>query len=90
MTAQILSMNLLIKSATIVDSNSELKGKKSDILIEDGIITKLSSEIDTEKNIPVFEAENLHVSIGWFDMQVNFNDPGLEHKEDLESGCRLS
>ena len=90
MTIQILRMNLLIKSATIVDSRSELNGKKSDILIEDGSIKKLASEIHVEKNIAVFEAENLHVSIGWFDMQVNFNDPGLEHKEDLESGCRAA
>lgn len=26
------------------------------------------------------------VSIGWFDMRANFNDPGNEHKEDLDSG----
>lgn len=83
-------MDLLIKSATIVDSGSTWNGKKSDILIENGHIKKIGVALKTEQSIPVFEAADLHVSIGWFDLQVNFNDPGLEHKEDLESGCRAA
>ena len=83
-------MDLLIKSATLVDSRSELNGKRLAILIENGSIKKIASEIKEIKGIPVFEAADLHISIGWFDMQANFNDPGLEHKEDLESGCRAA
>ncbi len=83
-------MDLLLKSATIVDSRSELNGKKTDILILNGIIKDIALNLKVEKDIPVFESPDLHVSIGWFDLQVNFNDPGLEHKEDLESGCRAA
>ncbi len=83
-------MDLVIKSATIVDSASEWNGKKSDILIENGFIKKLGVNLKADKSIPVFEAADLHVSIGWFDLQVNFNDPGLEHKEDLQSGCKAA
>jgi len=81
-------MNLLIKQAKIVDPNSELNGKRMDILIEGGKIKSI------RKNIPqkgkTITATNLHVSPGWFDMHVNFRDPGYEHKEDLNSGCKAA
>ncbi len=83
-------MNLLIKSATIIDSNSTHNGKTMDVLIENGIIVSIKSKINAEKNVKVIEADNLHISTGWFDMQVNFCDPGFEHKEDLETGIEAA
>ena len=79
-------MNVLIKSATIVDSSSSLNGKRVDLLIEKGIITQIKSTIKPEKNHKIIESQNLCVSPGWIDMQARFCDPGLEHKEDFESG----
>jgi dihydroorotase len=79
-------MNILIKQAKIIDSNSPYNGKVMDILIENGMITSIKSKIQPAKNSKIIESENLHVSNGWFDMQVNFCDPGYEHKEDLQSG----
>jgi dihydroorotase len=78
-------MNILIKQATIVDPNSPHNGKKQDILIEKGRITSIRKQIPHKGE--VFNANGLHVSPGWFDMQVNFRDPGFEHKEDILSGC---
>ncbi|MCX6296523.1 MAG: dihydroorotase, partial [Bacteroidetes bacterium] len=79
-------MNILIKSAHIIDSMSIHNGKVMDILIENGTIKSIKSKILPEKNVKVIEAENLHVSNGWVDMQVNFCDPGLEHKESIDTG----
>ena len=81
-------MNILIKQATIVDSNNSLNGKVVDILIEKGIITQIKKSITPEKGIKTIEAEALHVSAGWVDMQVNFCDPGFEHKETLDNGLK--
>ncbi len=81
-------MNILIKAAQIIDSSSPHNGKVMDVLIENGIITSIKTKIITDKNAKVIEADNLHISAGWVDMQVNFCDPGFEHKEDLESGIR--
>lgn len=81
-------MNILIKSATIVDSRSPLNGKKTDVLIEKGIITQIRSNIKNDKGYKTVEANNLCVSPGWLDMQARFCDPGLEHKEDIQSGIR--
>ena len=83
-------MNLLIKQAIIVDSESVYNGKKVDVLIEKGVITQIKKTINSEKGIRVIEAENLHLSAGWIDMQVNFCDPGYEHKETLDQGIKTA
>ena len=81
-------MNLLIKQATVVDSTSPHNGRVVDILIEKGVITQIKKSIIPEKGVKTIEADGLHVSAGWLDMQVNFCDPGYEHKETLNNGLR--
>lgn len=83
-------MNILIKQARIIDSQSPFNGKVMDILVENGIIKSIKSKISTDKNIKVLEQDNLHVSAGWMDIQANFCDPGFEHKEDLKSGINAA
>lgn len=83
-------MNILIKSAVIVDSNSSLNGKKSDILIEKGVIKKIGSNIKNENSYKEIKVKDLHVSVGWIDMRSNFCDPGTEFKEDLNSGLKAA
>ncbi|MES2565388.1 MAG: dihydroorotase [Bacteroidota bacterium] len=83
-------MNLLIKQATVIDSASPCNGKVMDILIEKGFITQIKKSINPEKGVKVIEGNNLHVSAGWLDMQVNFCDPGNEHKETLDNGLRAA
>ena len=36
----------------------------------------------------IIDATGLHILPGVVDSQVHFREPGLEHKEDLESGSR--
>lgn len=81
-------MNLLIKQATVIDSTSPHNGRVVDILIEKGVITQIKKSIVPEKGVKTIEAEGLHVSAGWLDMQVNFCDPGYEHKETLNNGLK--
>lgn len=83
-------MNILIKSAHIIDLKSPYNGKVVDVLIENGLITSIRSKIVPQKNVKVIEAKNLHLSAGWLDMQVSFCDPGFEHKEDLNSGINAA
>ena len=83
-------MNALIKSATIVNSNSSFNGKTVDILIEKGIIKKIAANIKNTENFQEIKQKDLHVSIGWFDFRANFCDPGLEYMEDLNSGLKAA
>lgn len=82
-------MNILIKSAKVIDPNGKYHNKIRDILVENGIIKKIASKINNKK-FKVFSAKNLHISLGWFDLHVNFRDPGFEYKEDIETGCNAA
>ncbi|MBK0378961.1 dihydroorotase [Mucilaginibacter segetis] len=77
-------MNLLIKSATVIDPASTLNGKVTDILIKDGIITKMGTSITDEAEI--FEAKGSYIAPGFFDLNCNIGELGLETKEDLKTG----
>ena len=82
-------MNILIKSARIIDSNSRYHNQIMDMLIKNGKIDKISKSIKKSKESKTeieFSAKNLHVSTGWMDLHTNFREPGFEQKDDLETG----
>ena len=81
-------MEFLIRAALIVDSNSPHHLTQKDILIHNGSISKIEDSIEFDGD--VIEANGLRVSPGWFDMRAHYNDPGLEHKEDLETGSKVA
>lgn len=82
-------MKILIKKATIIDSSSTFDGKKMDLLIENGIITKISESI-VNNEAKIIESEDLYVSQGWVDLKASFCDPGEEHKETIETGLQAA
>ena len=79
-------MNILIKSAVIVDQNSKHHLKKRDVLIEKGIITEIAIKIDENPKLKIISLQNLHISCGWFDTSVSFGEPGYEERETIENG----
>lgn len=82
-------MSILIKSAKIQSAGSIHNNKTLNIFISDsGIIKSIGKDEPPASKIIV--GKNLHVSIGWFDMRANFNDPGNEHKENLKSGLKAA
>ena len=89
-------MNLLIKSAKIIDSNSQHNNKIMDVFIKNGKIEKIAKFIKSCKESIAagkeveFTANNLHLSPGWFDLHANFSEPGSEQKETLESGSNAA
>lgn len=87
-------MNILIKNCLIIDSNSKHNNKKKDILIINGKFEKIASNVDIKnyKNVKTidFKSKNLHVSPGWFDMHVDFGEPGNEQKETIKSGSEAA
>jgi len=83
-------MNILIKSATILDSKSEFHNTTQDILIESGVITKITSSIKNPKNYQEITLENLHISQGWFDSSVCFGEPGFEERDTIINGLKTA
>lgn len=83
-------MNVLIKSATIIDPKSDFHNQTLDILIEKGRISEIGQHIKNPKNYKEIAFENLHVSKGWFDSSVSFGEPGYEERETIENGLKTA
>ncbi len=82
-------MNVLIKQATIIAPSSPFNGQIKDILIKEGTIASIGTDL-TDKADQTIEQAGLCVSIGWMDMFADFGDPGFEQKENIESGARAA
>lgn len=82
-------MRLIIKQATLVDPQGPNHLKTTDILVENGIIKQLG-QITLQDGDQVFEADNLHVSPGWFDTSVCLGEPGYEDRETLANGLQVA
>tara|TARA_Y100001970_G_scaffold24966_1_gene29801 strand:- start:193 stop:1542 length:1350 start_codon:yes stop_codon:yes gene_type:complete len=65
----------------------------ADIGIKDGIIEeigKIPKESASSVTDSIIDCNNLHVLPGVIDSQVHFREPGLENKENLESGMKAA
>ncbi|PTM04621.1 MAG: dihydroorotase [Bacteroidetes bacterium] len=80
------SAQILIKNARLVEPLSEFHLQQVDLLLTNGKLEQIAPSISID-NIETFSADNLHVSLGWMDLRANFSDPGMEDREDLESGA---
>ena len=83
-------MNILLKSAKIIDKNSRFHNQIKDVYIDNGTITKIANTIPKNNNCVVIAKENLHVSNGWFDSSVSFGEPGFEERENIENGLKVA
>lgn len=74
--------DLLLKNGTLV--NHDGIGAR-DVGIAAGRIAHIGT-IDEKHADEVIDCKGLHILPGVIDSQVHFREPGLEHKEDLETG----
>jgi dihydroorotase len=78
--------DMIIKGGTLV--SPETQGS-ADIGIRAGRFAEIG-DLTTAHADEVIDATGLHVLPGVIDTQVHFREPGLEHKEDLETGSRAA
>lgn len=83
-------MKLLIKSATIIAPNHALHRQKRDLLIVDGLLTKIEKSIEKEDDYQEITFPDLHISIGWMDASVSFGEPGYEERETFQNGLKVA
>lgn len=74
----------ILKSGTVVNQDGE--GVR-DIGISGGRIAEIGSLANSSAG-EVIDCKGLHILPGVIDTQVHFREPGLTHKEDLETGSR--
>ncbi|MCX7711040.1 MAG: dihydroorotase [Clostridia bacterium] len=79
-------MKILIKNGHVVDPKTNRDGI-FDILIENGKISEVGNEIEFS-NGDIIDAKGKYVFPGLVDAHCHLRDPGLEYKEDIETGTR--
>lgn len=77
-------MNVLIKNAMLISSESSHHEKLVDLRVANGKFSEIGKikEIEGEQ---VFDAGGAYLSAGFFDLNCAFGDPGLETKEDMQT-----
>ena len=80
------TFDLIISGATVV--NHDGTGVR-DLGLAKGRIAAIG-DLNGCKAVETLDAKGLHVLPGVIDSQVHFREPGLEHKEDLETGSRAA
>lgn len=78
--------DLLIKNGRVIDPQNNIDGVM-DILVKDGIISKVESNIEDNAD-RVIDAEGLWVMPGLIDLHVHLREPGYENKETIATGTR--
>ncbi len=82
---------ILISSAKLVLPHHPLHGEVVDILIEKGLVSKVSKKVELkDQKAAVVDGSGCVVSPGFFDLHANFGEPGLETKEDITTGTRAA
>ena len=83
-------MKYLIKKATIIDPKSTYHKKVCDLLISNGVITQIASQIKNTAGYKEISFPNLHISQGWLDTSVSFGEPGFEERETIKNGLQVA
>ncbi|MGZ3726660.1 MAG: dihydroorotase [Pseudobdellovibrio sp.] len=86
------TVDLILKNARALVYDSELKKNKLadvQIAVKDGFIFEINSTLNLTAE-RTLDLKGLTVLPGVIDSQVHFREPGLTHKEDLETGTRAA
>jgi dihydroorotase len=78
------TFDIVFKGGTLVSHAGE---GAADIGVRDGKIRAIG-DIGEGLSGETIDARGLHILPGVIDTQVHFREPGMEHKEDLETGSR--
>ena len=78
-------MKILIKNGRIIDPASN-RDEIADLYVEEGKVLQVGQKIE-KKADRVIDATGLFVMPGFIDLHVHLREPGLEHKETIETGA---
>lgn len=81
-------MSILIKDGRVLDPATNTD-KIQDIFVADGLIQEMGESLECEADQTV-SAKGCYVMPGLVDMHVHLRDPGLAHKEDIQTGAQAA
>lgn len=83
-----MTPDLLLHGGRILDPETGTQ-READVLIRDGRIEAIGSDLEVG-GVRRYDCAGKLISPGWMDMHVHFREPGYEHKETIETGCRAA
>lgn len=84
--------DLVLKNATVLaidPATQKIIKTETNVAVSNGKIAELSSDAQLSAQ-KVYDLKGLTLLPGVIDSQVHFREPGLTHKEDIESGTRAA
>jgi dihydroorotase len=78
--------DLILRGGTVVNG---VGSRVADVGVRFGRIAAIG-DLRFAKSAQIIDCKGLHILPGVIDSQVHFREPGLEHKEDLETGSRAA
>jgi dihydroorotase len=81
-------MSILVKNGRVIDPATGRDGS-FDLLIDQGKIQKVGEHL-TEEADETIDAAGCYVMPGLIDLHVHLRDPGLTHKETVETGAQAA
>ncbi len=81
-----MAYDVLIRRALLATS---LDLVEADLAVKGGKIVAIG-DLSSESGVTEIDASHLTLMPGVIDTQVHFREPGLDHKEDIESGSRAA
>jgi dihydroorotase len=81
-------MRILLQSPRILHTGSPFHNKEKNVLLQNGRILEIGDKNYSADR--VIKAEGMILSAGWLDIGTFVGDPGLEHKEDIDSLSRTA
>lgn len=81
-------MKILLKNGFLIDPQINLSTKQ-DVLIENGIITKIDTQI-SENVDQIFDLKDCLIVPGFADVHVHLREPGREDEETVKTGCEAA
>lgn len=82
-----MSLDLLIQNAKVmIFKDGRIQEVQTNVGASAGKINYIGSDSPSARK--VIDAKNLHLLPGVIDSQVHMREPGMTHKEDLETGTR--
>ncbi|HXF57788.1 MAG TPA: dihydroorotase [Actinomycetota bacterium] len=80
---------VLFRAVHLVDPASGHDGL-TDVLVEDGLVAAVGPGLSAPARTEVLPAEGLVMAPGLVDLHAHLREPGFEHKETVETGCRAA
>lgn len=81
-------MSILIKKGHVLDPDTQTD-EIIDLYVEDGKIAETAKQLE-KKADRIIDAKGCYVMPGFIDLHVHLREPGLEHKETIETGVKAA